>query len=155
MILSFPASRGQNGERRPELGISIPQTGETLVRWFLLRAPLLRRTECSREVSGFPVMCCEPLVGPLPFSCTVWPPLASCPGASLSHSHPHTEICQFQGRSSYPSAGCCRDFCSGVLWFSVSASLSHFAGGGLPCDLLSLMGLSGVADFQSVQLFTC
>lgn len=40
-------------------------------------------------------------------------------------------------------------------WFSGFASLSRFWGGGLPCDLNSLIDLREVTDLQFVQLFSC
>ena len=42
--------------------------------------------------------------------------------------------------------------CCGSLCLPLSLIL---VGSALPCDLISLMGLSEVVDFQSVQLFTC
>ena len=155
MTLSFPASRGQSGERRPELGASVPQTGETGE----VVSPEGALAKQNRVLWGSGWVSCYVLRAPAGAPAVQLRSVASSgqvPGASLSLSRPHTDQkSQFQGRSSYRSAGCCRDFCSGVLWFSVSASLSNFAGSGLPCDLISLMGLSGVADFQPVQLFTC
>ena len=84
----------------------------------------------ARTWVGFSVTCCEHIVGPLTFSCTVWPPLAGCPGVSVSQSHPHRDHKSVSSRVGVPiaTAGSCRDFCSGVLWFSVSASLFNFGG---------------------------
>lgn len=147
-----------------------PQTGETQVRWFLLRAALLNRTECSRVFKdgafvyphartwvGFSVTCCEHTVGPLTFSCTVWPPLAGCLGVSVSQSHPHRDQRSVSSRVGVPTpvlvpAEISALVCCGSLCLPLSLIL---VGNALPCDLISLMGLSGVVDFQSVQLFTC
>lgn len=106
---------------------------------------------------GFSVTCCEHIVGPLTFSCTVWPPLASCPGVSVSQSHPHRDHKSVSSRVGVPTpvlvpAEISALVCCGSLCLPLSLIL---AGSALPCYLISLMGLSGVVDFQSVQLFTC
>lgn len=111
----------------------------------------------ARTWVGFSVTCCEHIVGPLTFSCTVWPPLASCPGVSVSQSHPHRDHKSVSSRVGVPTpvlvpAEISALVCCGSLCLPLSLIL---AGSALPCYLISLMGLSGVVDFQSVQLFTC
>lgn len=111
----------------------------------------------ARTWVGFSVTCCEHIVGPLTFSCTVWPPLAGCPGVSVSQSHPHRDHKSVSSRVEVPTpvlvpAEISALICCGSLRLPLSLIL---AGSALPCYLISLMGLSGVVDFQSVQLFTC
>lgn len=152
----LPASMGTEwSEEAMELGISIPPDRWDSGKMFSPEGSLAKQNRGSRVFKdgafvyphartwvGFSVTCCELSVGPLTFSCTVWllwPAALSFCLCESSTQRP--EICQFQGRSSYASAGSCRDFCSvccGSLCLPLSLIL---VGSALPCDLISLMGL--------------
>lgn len=61
---------------------------------------------------------------------------------------------QLEFRFSYPLLAPLEGFCSGRLWFSVSACLSNLGDISGLYDLKSLRDLREVIDFQFIQLFT-